>query len=355
MRHKFLKIIFHFLFFHLLMKKVILLVLTLLLCTAAWFFWSLRPVDSTSNVRAAVKVEQGMSVRGIAQLLHEKGIVRSQLAFVLFVRLQGNEGDLQAGTFILRPSMGVGELIQILQNGKAKELLLTIPEGFTVLEIDALLAALDIIESGDIVACAQTCDFSSFEFLPDPEGFAQRGGKLEGYLFPDTYYIEVENFVPKFFLERLLTTFRHRIREALAEEIDASEYSLNEIITMASLIEEETLTEEERPIVSGILWKRYDDGRGLGVDATVRYLTDNSSDAITTADLNINSPYNTRKFKGLPPGPIASPGYESVLAALRPQESEYWYYLHGNDGVIHYAVTNEEHNINRWKFIRGVE
>jgi len=153
-------------------------------------------------------------------------------------------------------------------------------------------------------------------------------------------------------LERLLTTTRKNIVDYYAPDIEKSGRTLHELLTMASLIEEETRADEERATVSGILWKRYDDGRGLGVDATVRYILDKPSAEITVADLNTNSPYNTRKFRGLPPGPIASPGIKSFIAALYPQDSEYWYYLHGTDGDIHYAVGNEEHNINRYKYIR---
>jgi len=335
------------------MRKIFLAIVVVLSVASAWYVWSVSPVDRASEERLAVKIESGTSVRQIAQLLTEKHLIRSPLAFVLAVRFSGKESDLQAGKFVLRPSMSVGEIIIVLQEGKAEEMLITIPEGFTVRDMDALLTEKGLIEEGDIIACAQTCDFSSFEFLPAVEGLAERGGKLEGYLFPDTYYVEVDGFVDKFFLERLLTTFKHRVVEALGEEIGRGGRSLHEIVTMASLIEEETLTDEERSVVSGILWKRYDDGRGLGVDATVRYITGNPSDEITTKDLNVNSPYNTRKFKGLPPGPIASPGFASILAALHPQESSYWYYLHGTDGQIRYAVTNEEHNINRWRYIRG--
>ena len=248
--------------------------------------------------------------------------------------------------------MAVEQIVEVLQSGKADEAVITIPEGYTVRQIDALMAERGFSATGEILRCAQECDFSSFEFLPSVGGLAQRGGKVEGYLYPDTYFVAKEDFHPKFFLERLLTTFRKKVVGPYESVIGQSGRSLHEIVTMASLIEEETLTDTERPVVSGILWKRFDDGRGLGVDATVRYILDKQTDAITQADLNTNSPYNSRKFRGLPPGPIASVGIASFLAALYPQESAYWYYLHGSDGEIHYAVTNEEHNVNRYLFMR---
>jgi len=337
------------------MKKSLTFVALIVVVGTVWYQWSLRPVDSRSEDRHAVKIESGMSVKQIAQLLGEKGVIRSPRVFTLYAKLHGKESSLQAGKFVLRPSMSVKELIAVLQDGKAEEMLVTIPEGFTIQQIDARLTELGIIEEGEIVRCANECDFSSFEFLPDIDGLAERGGQLEGYLFPDTYYIDVEEFVTKFFLERLLTTFRRRVVETLAADLVEDEHTLHEVITMASLIEEEARADEERPVIAGILWKRYDAGLGLGVDATVRYILDKPTGAITTGDLNTNSPYNTRKFKGLPPGPIASPGEASVIAVLRPEESSYWYYLHGADGEIHYAETNEEHNINKYKYIRGGE
>ncbi|MDA1292641.1 MAG: endolytic transglycosylase MltG [bacterium] len=334
------------------MKK--LLKILIILAALGFFFYqfSLRPLDASSDARHSIKIESGLSVKHIANLLQEKDILRSPWAFVLYVRLKGDEASLQAGKFVLLPSMSAKEIVEILHTGKADEAIITIPEGFNVHQIDALMVEKGFIEEGEIIDCVKTCNFSFFEFLPPDKGLAERGGIVEGYLYPDTYYVTKDDFEPKFFIERLLTTFRKRVIETHGEEITKSGRELHELLTMASLIEEETRTDAERAMVSGILWKRYDDGRGLGVDATVRYILDKPTDRITTSDLNVNSPYNTRKFKGLPPGPIASPGLDSIMAALRPRDSKYWYYLHGDDGLIRYAESNEEHNINRYNYIK---
>ena len=334
------------------MKKFLLIVLIILASVSLWYKASLRPVDKTSETRLALKIEAGMSVQDIAQELSDRGIIRSPSAFTLYTKLHGKETALQAGKFVLRPSMNVSELVEVLQDGKAEEMIITIPEGFTVKQIDELLAEKGVMEEGEIMSCLVDCDFSSFDYLPSGEGQADRGGRLEGYLFPETYYVNIEEFVPKFFLERMMTTFRRRVLETFPDKFVDSKRSLHEIITMASLLEKEARTDEERPVVAGILWKRYDAGLGLGVDATVRYILNKPTGAITTGDLNTNNPYNTRKFKGLPPGPIASPGEASIRAALFPQKSPYWYYLHGSDGQIHYAETNEEHNLNKFEYIR---
>ncbi len=248
--------------------------------------------------------------------------------------------------------MNVETVIQVLRRGYSEEISLTIPEGYTVRDIDRLIAGKGLAETGAIIGCAKTCDFSSFSFLPPSAGLAERGGRVEGYLYPDTYFVTTGDFEPKDFLTRMLTTFRSRVIDELGADIGASGRTTHEIVTMASLIEEETRTADERPAVSGILWKRFDGEIGLGVDAAVRYIIDKPRGAITVSDLDIDSAYNLRKYRGLPPGPIANPGIASIKAALRPKDSPYWYYLHDSQGRIHYAVTNDEHNRNRALYLQ---
>jgi UPF0755 protein len=150
----------------------------------------------------------------------------------------------------------------------------------------------------------------------------------------------------------MLGTFRKRIIAAHAEEIKAGGKTLADIVTMASLIEKESRYDDERAMVSGILWKRFDAGTLLGVDATVRYRVSKKTEPLTKTDLLIDSAFNTRRIRGLPPSPITNPGESSIMAALQPKDSSYWYYLHGNDGVIRYAVTNDEHNVNKARYLR---
>lgn len=333
------------------MKKLLLFALGLCIVSYWWYLHELQPFGGTAPVK--VKVEQGMSVSQVGSLLAEKGLIRSLTTFKLYVKWHAAESGLQAGTFVFRPNMSIPEIVEVLRTGKSREISLTIPEGWTVADIDALLARKGLAQSGSVLDCLKRCDFSSFDFLP-PSGksLAARGGRLEGYLFPETYFVSEAEFVPKFFLERLLGTFRKRVIEEQADAIRSSGHSLREIVIMASLVESETRTDSERPIVAGILWKRLKEGVLLGVDATVRYALEKPIEPLTESDLKTESPYNTRKVRGLPPGPISNPGLSSILATLKPQESPYWYYLHDGKGVIHYAVTNEEHNENRRKYLR---
>lgn len=333
-------------------KKLFLLLAIIIAACVAWYHLSLRPLNGSDSTAKPVTIVSGFSVSDIAGVLKRKELIRSPLAFSFYARLHGLQNALQAGEFALEPSMSVSEIMTALRQGQVTEVPLTIPEGFTVKDIDALLVQKGLIAAGAFTLCAQTCDLSAFDFLPKSNSLAKRGGRVEGYLFPDTYMVFTKRFDSKAFLERLLQTFHSRVVTDLAPDIAASRHSLHEVVTMASLIEEETRTAAERPVVSGILWKRFRENVGLGVDATVRYIVEKPSAAITVADLDVDSPYNLRKFRGLPPGPIASAGLASVRAALHPVESDYWYYLHGTDGVIRYAATNDEHNRNKAQYLR---
>lgn len=317
-----------------------------------WYRWALLPMNPHSTVREVVYVPKGASAARIGSLLEGRGLIRSAFAFRILAKRSGLAEDLKAGSFALHPALELPAILEALARGYADEAVVTIPEGFTAADIDALLSRRGLAQSGAILACARTCDFSRFRFLPQAADLAPRGGRIEGYLFPDTYFVVAEGFSPQRFLERMLQNFEERVVTSMQADIAATKRSLHAIVTLASLIEEETRTEEERPIVAGILWKRFDDGRGLGVDAAVRYILEKPTGALTAGDLNIDSPYNLRKFRGLSPGPIASPGLSSIRAALNPQDSPYWYYLHDREGRIRYAVTNDEHNSNRAQYLR---
>jgi UPF0755 protein len=336
------------------MKKILIslgIVVLAWVFVHAWYVHALSAVDA-SQVRTVFKADSGSSAAKIADDLVMQKLIRSSFAFKMYARLNGKTGSLKAGNFIVTSSMDTPEIVDVISGGKSAEEIITIPEGFTVTDIDALLAKKGIIKEGDFLHCAQVCDFSSFTFLPKNPAMAKRGGKVEGYLYPDTYYVTTEDFVAKYFIERLLSTFRRRVVENMAADIKASKRSLGDVVIMASLIEEETRRASERPIVAGILWKRFDQKMGLGVDATTRYVFDKKTAPLTLSDLAVDSPYNLRKYRGLPPGPIASPGLSSIQAALHPKESPYYYYLHGTDGQIHYAVTNDEHNQNRARYLQ---
>ncbi len=334
------------------MKKLVLRILGFLVVLGilvfAWYRFELGAVDASSDARVSVTIPAGAGLSSIADILEEKGVIRSSTAFSWYVRVSNQDHLLRAGAYALQTSMDATQIARVLTGDSAGEVSITIPEGFTVANVDRLMAERGFTETGAIIACAKTCDFMEYDFLPTVNG---PGGRVEGYLYPDTYFVGGEGSDPKAFLDRLLTTFETNVVKELSGSLLASDHTLHEIVTMASLIEEEAANDDERATISGILWKRFDEGILLGVDAAVRYIVGKPREALTRADLAVDSPYNLRTKRGLPPGPIANPGLASIKAALEPEASPYYYYLHGNDGKIHYAVTNDEHNLNRQKFL----
>ncbi len=318
----------------------------------AYYHHSLSPINSHDDVRVSVTIPQGVSLKSIASILKKKDLIRSELMFRIYSKLHKVEASLKAGNFILRPSMTTEEIARALESGKGEEITVTIPEGYTVKDIDALLAEKGLSQPGALLECSQSCDVSEFDFLPTANNLARRGGKLEGYLYPDTYFVSTSDFSMQAFVKRLLTTFQKNVVDGEKDALKASGHSLHEVVTMASLIEGEAGSgQEERATVSGILWKRLKEKMGLDVDAAVRYVLDKSKGSITRDDLDVDSPYNLRRVRGLPPGPIGNPGLATIEAALHPKSSPYYYYLHDKNGQIHYAVTNDEHNINRAKYL----
>lgn len=306
------------------------------------------------NAPTSVTIESGMNVRDVADVLKDHGVITSAMAFRLYIKSRGLDTSIQPGALSIPEGASFAEIADLLVKSENRQMTVTIPEGFTIAQIDGLLTKKGLIEEREIVTCARDCDFETFDFLPtssQKSSIEGVGTRLEGYLFPDTYFVDPSDFVPKFFIERLLGTFRQRVITGLQSDLESSGRSLDEIIIMSSLIERETRTADERPMVSGILWKRYDANRGLDVDATVRYVLGKESGALTKTDLEVDSNYNTRRYAGMPPGPIANAGLASIKAALAPSETEHWYYLHGKDGVIRYAETNEEHNVNKARYL----
>lgn len=331
------------------MKKMPITILLILLVMGGWYLWGIGG-GGASEMRSVVSIPQGSSLQSIAMILEEKQVIRSARAFRFYTWWRGKSGSLQAGTFVMPAGAGAKSALEILTTGKSREMVVTIVEGMTVADIDRLLAEKELAKEWTTIGCARSCDFSRFGFLPPASPSFLN--PLEGFLFPDTYFVIAQNFSVEDFLGRLLETFKQRVPEGLAKDLAGTSRSLHEVVTMASILEKESRLGEERAVVSGILWKRFDEKRGLDADATVRYIVGKDTEALTTADLRIDSPYNTRRYRGLPPGPIANPGISAIRAALLPTPSPYYYYLHDPAGVIHYASTNDEHNVNKAIYLR---
>ena len=294
--------------------------LFLILLAVFFFYWGIFIPKNKAGKEKIFSIEKGQGLFEIGGNLEKEGLIKSKIFFDFYVILIRKEKNLQAGKYFLSSSMNIPQIAQKIISGDIAKVKVTIPEGFTVREIEERL------------------------------GIELPGDNLEGYLFPDTYYFPIDVSG-----EEIVRIMRENFEKKISpykEEIEKSGKTIQEIIIMASLIEKEVKTKEEKEIVSGILWKRLKAGIPLQVDATITYITGKKTTKISFEDLQIDSPYNTYKYKGLPPGPICNPGLESILAALYPKESDYWYYLSTPDGKTLFFKTLEEHNLAKAKYLR---
>jgi peptidoglycan lytic transglycosylase G len=308
---------------------------------AVWYFGN-APVDVKNAAPVEVTIPSGAGGRDIARMLRDAGLIRSPAGFVLRNIFFSRGKPLQAGRYVFTRAESGRTIFERLQKGDAlpTDIAVTIPEGFTLKKIAARFAQAGVVDEHAFLEAARVERFrSAFPFLqgaPD--------GSLEGYLFPDTYrFFRGTN--PEDVIRKMLARFGEQFGAVSAEAGGAGKRSVHEIVTLASIIEGEVRTMEDRKVVSGILWSRLDHHVALAADATVRYALDTWDRPLTIQDLAVDSPYNTRKYAGLPPGPIGNPGADSLRAALRPQDSEYFYYLSSaKDRKTIFSKTLEEHN-----------
>ncbi len=306
--------------------------------------------DNSKSMRSGeLKITEGLSATAIWQKAVDRGFSTSTLPWRYHAwRLDAGE-NIKTGVYNIEKGEKIKEIINRLISGDSAsdELSITFPEGFTLAQIAKRVAARGIVNKNDFITAAQPQNFvNEFAFLSN----VPPSRDLEGYLFPDTYrFLKDEN--PHDVISRFLINFDNKFTPDLIQEARNSNRTLDEIIIMASIIEREVTKNEDMGLVSGILWKRYDDGVGLAADATIRYALDKWDKPLTYEDLQTDSPYNTRKYRGLPPTPICNPGLRAIIAAVRLTESDYYYYLSTPEGETIFSKTNAEHNTNKAKYL----
>lgn len=314
---------------------------------------------SKEPAAATFVVEKGDGAKTIAARLEEAGLIRSRTYFLLTVWSRGHQAAFKAGAFELSPSMSTGEIEAALAQGKpvSNERDVTLIEGWTLNDVAEYLAKEGVASKEEFFAEAGKSAVAAPQDLPDWGASypalkdKPAGAPLEGYLFPDTYRIYVGGGA-KELVRRMLDNLEVKLTPELRKEIAASGRSVHEILTMASVIEREVRGEEDRGLVSDIFWRRVVAGRGLEADSTVNYITGGSKPAVSYEETRIDHPWNTYKYRGLPPGPIGNPGMSAILAALRPKANPYWYFLTDKEGNVRYGKTLEEHNANKAKYLR---
>lgn len=299
----------------------------------------LKPVSNVPGESITIEIPQRSTTASISQDLYEKGLIRSPFFFQVYTRLKGLDGRLQAGEYQLSPQMSLTEILDRLTTGKVTTYSFTIPEGFTLKQITNRLAEKGLIDPVKFQDLLQNGNFP-YRFL---EGIPNRENRLEGFLFPATYKV-VKGTSEEQIIDMMLKRFGQAYTEEMEQEARKRNLTTMELITIASLIEKEARVDSERPIIAGVLYNRLEKGMLLQVDATILYALGEHRERVMYEDLEVDSPYNTYKHKGLPPGPIASPGLSSIKAALEPQSHGYYYYVAKADGSHAFSRTLAEHN-----------
>jgi len=300
----------------------------------------LKTLPENNSQKIVFEILPGENSKKIAQKLINNNFIVSQWAFLKFLQRENLDQKLLAGKFLLSKNLTIPEVVEIITQNKQEQISVLIPEGFRNDQIDARLTELNLISSGEFLRCIDQ-DFSEFDFLPSP-------GKREGFFFPDTYFVNLQNFSVCDFAQIFLKNFAKKTANVRKN----SPREFFDILKMASIIEKESYDSLERPIISGVLWKRLENNVLLGADATTRYFLKNFSGALTVEELEKKIPGNTRAVLGLPPTAICNPGISAILAAANPQKSDFWYYLHDTKGEIHFGKNLQEHNLNKSKFLK---
>lgn len=314
----------------------------------------IRAPAATAGDPVEFIVEPGASASDIATALKAEGLIRQPALFTLLARSQGLEDKLQAGRYILSPTMTMSQIMIALQNSRMAEVQVTIPEGTRLEEIAAILEAAGVTGAADFLAAARDGERFRQEFfllssMPD-------GASLEGYLFPDTYRFP-EQARPEEIIRVMLNRFVEQYA-TIERGVQVPGATVHDLVTMASIVQREAARLDEMPLIAGVFWNRLKPeyapivGGALGADATVQYAAGYSAEegnwwrkTLTDDDLRIASPYNTRLNPGLPPGPIAAPGLAALKAAAQPDTAAGYLFFVAScarDGSHNFAATYEE-------------
>ena len=296
-----------------------LILLIIFGCAFAYIYLNAYRPPENFPVQKLITVPAGLSVRGISEVLEKDGVVRSALMFRVMTTLLGHEHDLRAGDYVFKKPQDVFHVARIVGIGAfgLEPIKITIPEGIDASEMAPIFAA-------------------QLEHF-DSENFLAKSKSLEGFLFPDTYFF-LPNATESTVIEAMRQDFDLHIIN-LEPQIEAFGRPLEDDVIMASIVEHEANNLEDRRMVAGVLWNRIARGMPLQSDVTLIYVLKKYDSQLTFADLKDSTPYNTYTHKGLPPGPIDSPGLSSILAAITPTKSKNLFYMADRSGVTHYCET----------------
>ncbi len=285
-----------------------------------------------------ITIPEGTGTSKIAAILEENGVINHTKLFSVSAQMSGYDKKMRSGDFVVKNGMSYSEIMELLSSSSGEELVkVTIPEGFEVTQIAERLEQAGLVSVADFMA-ALSGEYE-YRFL---EGLPERSVKLEGYLFPDTYMFS-KNMSAKDIVAAMLDNFDKHFKDEYYTRAQEMGYSVDDIVTLASIIERETNTQKERAKVAGVFYNRLNSNMRLQSCATVQYALGERKSVLSIADTKIDSPYNTYINDGLPIGPIASPGNDCIVAALYPEATGALFFVLDSDGNHVFSNTYEEH------------
>lgn len=295
-------------------------------------------VERTAQTEAVVlQIEKSASGRDIAERLEEKGVIRSARIFRWALFLTGESKKLQSGYYYLPPHLTVRDVILELKSGKSEMVKVTVPEGSTVLQIHQILEKAGVTGEADFLSVAKT--YAPLSYMERREGVSFAA---EGFLFADTYYVP-KDYTGKEICDMMYGHTDKNLTEEIRREAEEKGMSLYDLMTLSSMVEREAKFPEDRPLIASVMKARLEKDMPLQIDATVQYALGETKAELSLGDTKIASPYNTYLQKGLPPGPIASPGMDAIRAVLSAEPGDFLYYVAKPDGHHIFTKTLEEH------------
>lgn len=324
--------------------KIIIIGLALVFLLAmgllSWAFIRAQyaPVDPGDSSYVDIIIPSQSTASQIAVLLKKHDLIHSEAAFLSYCKKEAYDNRLKAGHYRLSRSQALAVIALYIAEGRVVNISFTIPEGYTVEQIRKLLIDKKICSAEDWDrAMEKEYNYAFLKEVP-----SRQKNILEGFLFPDTYSISEDCQIEQI-IELMLSNFQELWDKEFALEAKSQKRSIYDTVIIASLIEKEARVAKERPIISGVIKNRLDDGMPLQIDATILFALQDHKEIISYRDLEIESPYNTYKYAGLPPGPIACPGQSALAAALKPAQHNYYYYVYKGDGSHYFSRTFAEH------------
>lgn len=301
-----------------------------------------KPLKNDSNI--VIRVNEGDSFYSIINSLSEEGKIKGVPFIKLYVKVLGKNIDIKQGEYVIENKFSLDELIETLTNESAiNTVKFTIPEGYTIEDIAEKLENEGVCSKNDFLLAIKEYKLPSYVKIDSSKKY-----NLEGYLFPDTYLLKVGE-KPKEILTKMVSRFEEMLKKASEDtNTKINEDDIETVITIASIIEKEARVDSERPLISSVIVNRLNDGMMLQIDATVIYALGEHVETVLDKHLEVDSPYNTYRNYGLPIGPISNPGLESIKAALKPEKTDYLFYVL-QDEKTHYFTNNDVDFMNKLK------